>query len=331
VILLPVAIFFIQKVPAEELYYYLVKWPLLIQPKYGSLPYPALLPNPVLLFRGDQSLGSYFLTGLMRVPFYFALGVFVMSAITLAIGLRRWSPANWGMLLTLLFGITCFNLAMGRSDLAHFYPTTIPALILISPLLSQSVAGKGKKVLRPLVILSVLLLVCSLGVYIWKGIPPAKEQLASPNLKRARGIYLHPSLARELEEAVKFVNMNSSGDDRIFVGNVRHDEGAINDIMFYFLAERRSATKFFALAPGLVTTEVVQKQIVHDLENYEVDYVIIWLNSKKYLTAGQAQAAPNGERVRILDHFIQRNYLPIQKFGNYLILHHKDPLQRTSL
>jgi hypothetical protein len=318
VILLPLAIFFLMKVPADQLYFSFIQWPLQIWPNYGSLPYPAPLENPALLLSGQRAPGPYFLTGLMRVPYYFPVVVLLLALLVLAVpALRKRLRTAWGMLLIFIFGLTSFNLARGRSDIAHLLLVAISAAILVSPLLAATLESMRRlhRTFLLLVIGMILLFAfSSLIFYISKSIPPSKKLLASPQLHPARGIYLLPSSARPLEQAAQFVRSQTAEDARIFVGNVRHDQGTINDIMFYFLAERASATKYFALAPGLITAANVQREIVGDLKRYHVNYIVIWTRSQRYLTPQES------EGVTILDDFIRTHYRPIRKFGEYIIL-----------
>ncbi|MGC9064507.1 MAG: hypothetical protein ACP5JL_07520, partial [bacterium] len=92
--------------------------------------------------------------------------------------------------------------------------------------------------------------------------------------ERARGIYVFPGQDYFVLATVKFIQMNTKPDEKIFIGDSRHDRIFVNDIMLYFLSERNSATKYHELHPGLATTKEVQDEIIEELKRNNVRYVV---------------------------------------------------------
>lgn len=123
--------------------------------------------------------------------------------------------------------------------------------------------------------------------------------------------------AEPLLQAVRYIRRVTRPDERIFVGNPRHDKIFANDVMFYFLTGRHIATKYHDLHPGLVTTQAVQRQIVDDLRRNTVKYIIIVSRWEPLKTPNKANKRSGAI---LLDDFIKRNYTEVESFGTYRIL-----------
>ena len=90
-------------------------------------------------------------------------------------------------------------------------------------------------------------------------------------IDRAGCIYL----SKEQEQAVEFIKLHTQVGESIFVGNRRHDLISINDVGFYFLSNRLSATKYHDLFPGVATTRPVQEEIVNDIKLKSLDWIVL--------------------------------------------------------
>ena len=123
-------------------------------------------------------------------------------------------------------------------------------------------------------------------------------------------------VALDQEAAVQYVLEHVPPDQAIFVGNVHHDRIFLNDIVFYFLAERRSATQYHHLHPGLATTEPVQRDIINSLEAGPVDLVVLYSGAEG---VNEPNLSSVSSGVHILDQFIRANYVPTVTFGQYQI------------
>jgi hypothetical protein len=62
----------------------------------------------------------------------------------------------------------------------------------------------------------------------------------------------------------------------IFVGNTQHEQVFDNNVIFYYLAEHASATKYIDLHPGVATTAAVQNQIINDIAKHDTNYLVLW-------------------------------------------------------
>ncbi|MCL4529741.1 MAG: hypothetical protein M1282_10020, partial [Chloroflexi bacterium] len=74
------------------------------------------------------------------------------------------------------------------------------------------------------------------------------------------------SLNKDQEQAVEYIKTHTDEDEPIFVGNQQHDRIVVNDVGFYFLANRPNASRYAELFPGVVTTLEVQKEIVQSMK-----------------------------------------------------------------
>jgi hypothetical protein len=129
------------------------------------------------------------------------------------------------------------------------------------------------------------------------------------NLERARGVGVNPYQA----DAIHYIQRVTFPWEPIFVGNNRHDLTYNNDIMFYFLSERASASRYHELSPGSAASRPVQSEIVEDLQRHNVRYLVLLTRFQN--PGGTNEPVP----VRLLDEFIANNYQAIQKFGDWSI------------
>ncbi|MBC7321052.1 glycosyltransferase family 39 protein [bacterium] len=152
---------------------------------------------------------------------------------------------------------------------------------------------------------------------IWIFVSFSKPGLVPSLLDRARGIYVFENQEYFLSTTIKFIQANTKPDESIFVGNSRHDRIFVNDVMFYFLSERHSATKYHELHPGLATTEEVQREIIEELKKNNVRFIVLWSGAENVSEPNESSISSG---VTILDDFIKMNYAPVMYFGPYKVL-----------
>lgn len=98
------------------------------------------------------------------------------------------------------------------------------------------------------------------------------------------------------------------------MGNGRHDFAFGNDVLFYFLAERESATADHEFNPGVTTTAETQAAIIADLREREVRYVV---RATLFDQIREPNASGESSGVFELDRFLEREYAPVARFGRY--------------
>ncbi|MBM4460769.1 MAG: glycosyltransferase family 39 protein [Chloroflexi bacterium] len=123
-------------------------------------------------------------------------------------------------------------------------------------------------------------------------------------------------LGQDQERAAEYVRAQTGPDERIFVGNTRHDLIFVNDLLFYFLADRPSATRYAELHPGLATTLPIQQAIVQELASQDVQWVV----TLRMWESREPNASSVSSGVTHLDDFIRDNYATVTTFGGYRVL-----------
>jgi len=333
VILLPICIFFVSAVGAGELLSNLFIFPIKVFPEFRGTPYPPPCPNPMLIANGNLSVGRFLRKTLEYFPFYFPFIILPIIILHLADVIRTkcsLTEKHWLIILMFLISLTFFNQVRVRSDSVHLMPTLIPLSIIFPLLLIAFPKQKNDKInnkIRKILVFVSIMLALSFGRHFIRLIgrklylSPSTANLVSLELPRSKGIRLKPQDAEPLQKAVRYIQRTVPPQSRIFVGTFRHDKIAINNIMFYFLSERRSATKFHELHPGLATTSAIQRQIISDIKKHSVTHLVLWDIAENMIERKGKSSNNNGATE--LDEFINSNYQEIEVFGDFRILTRK--------
>lgn len=130
---------------------------------------------------------------------------------------------------------------------------------------------------------------------------------------RSRCFYLPDGAS----DAIRFIRQNTKPSDRIFVGTIRHDKIVVNDVAFYFLADRVPGTKWYHYDPGVQTSLDVQSRMVDDLNRAEVRYVVL---SRLFDQQVEPNDSSKSSGVFLLDQYIEKHYERVQDFGFYSVL-----------
>lgn len=328
VVVLPVLALLLSSVPWPTLWADLVFFPTTVYPSVRRLPFPGPLPPRTLLFEGRHPPARYFMTLLQRLSIYFPLVVFALTAAgLLARRLRQGrliGPDRLRFLL-LLLGLAYFNHARLRSDQIHLVAATLPAIILFNSLAYEWLSDRGRawavRLAAGGLCLALLVAVCApfritgASLLRWRKADPAPVPLT---LARARGLYAAPSVVGPLEEAVRYVQTHVPAGEKIYVGVSRHDQIFANDVLFYFLSERDSATPYHELHPGQADTAAVQAGIIDDLKRHRVAYLVL-----DETTDDEEPSDSHRVGAGDLDRYITRHYTPARQFGPFTILRRK--------
>ena len=319
-LLLPAGIYFFYHAGPRELVYDLIIFPTKVYPRMRSLPYlsPLLFLLPILC--NDFSFGRCLHMLFLEVPYYFPIFISAMVFLLLFNQFRlriynRMHIIKWRGLLFALLGLFFFTYASIRSDYTHLLP-----ILFISVIQFFFLAYEYR---RNRAIASVFLIAYLLFCYAivstrgWGTLKDALlryRQTAFFDVPRARGIPIDRSEI-DYRNAIRYIHTNTLDKEKIFVGNIRHDRIVTNDVMFYFLSERDSATKYYDLHPGVATEAAIQEKIIRDIEEQGVRYVVV---------CGWDFSEPNesskSSGVFLLDDFIKDRFAPVRSFGNYSIL-----------
>lgn len=311
---LPMSLYLLSVAPIYELWSELVV-DSIASIRYYVLPVPPLIPNPLPALTGVSSKLSY-ATYIVNqwTPFYLPFVIFGLTIFTLSRKIQIETHKYWAIILIMLLGLAFSVQAVRRADTIHFLPMHIPAVILLIFLLAQLYTARLKLALALSLALTILM---TFNYFIseplkkWFGdgaTYPLMECFSK--LERAGCV----SVDSDQERAAQFIQASVPSGEAIFVGNSRHDLIYINDIMFYFLADRASATQYHQLDRDFVPTLAIQQKIVESLAVNRVKYVVLvsrWENVMEPNVSGESSG------VRLLDDFIRENYLEIKDFGDW--------------
>ena len=113
------------------------------------------------------------------------------------------------------------------------------------------------------------------------------------------------------------MRLHTEPRDSIYVGLTRHDRSYGSDVAFYFIANRRSATKWEQFDPGVQSSAPIQQAMVRELRTAKPKAVVLE-------STWDAMREPNDSAVSsgvtILDDFIGETFAPAATFGPDAVL-----------
>jgi len=329
IIFFPAFLYFVTEAGIMPLYNDLVGYPIFVLNGFRRLPYPPLFPNLLkILLENNYSITKLliFIKGWMG--FYFPVFIYIFIGIYIILKSKlknkdKKTKINFQKYLFLtIFGLFLFLQSLSRADDIHFFATTIIAIILLNAflgffylkLISRSFPIK---ILLFMVLFFLFNIYISYPFYNWSknayNVFVNKSRLLSKSdIKRSIFILLDS----DQSSAILYIQKYVPKDEYIYVGLSRHDKVFINDIAFYFLADRTPPTKYYIFNPGSLTKEV-QNEIINQLIVKRVRYLVLF---SKYANYNESNMSSISNGVTILDKFIGNNYKQVQNYGNYKIL-----------
>lgn len=299
----PVAIFFLAKVPLSVLTYDLITFPLQVFPRVRGVPFPSLsIPDTLYVY----------------APFLvFAIGTFLFGVYSKAVPVDRKLTATLAM--ASLLGILFINQSRVRMDESHAAPYIFLAVLVGSILIVQTPVVSGAK---NLLLGSRLLCAAALAAAL---IQPFGETISFAGKLEAvagqgSGLPRAPSiiLSKETVNIVKIIDANTQPGEYIYVGVTTHDRISSNEPLFYFLCDRECPTKYDELHPGQATTAIVQREIVADLDRHHVDWILLTNQPNQEPNEGSISSG-----VHLLDDYIRDNFQVVTQNARHLILKRK--------
>jgi len=125
----------------------------------------------------------------------------------------------------------------------------------------------------------------------------------------------------ETVETSQYVQRSTDPDDPVFVGASRHDKLFANDVLLYFLLNRKPATKWYQFDPGLQTSAPIQQEMIDELERSKPKLIVLE-------TRWSEMNEPNGSALSdatLLDDYIKQTFEPAETFGTNEILRRRSP------
>ena len=324
VIVLPAILLILLVVPPATLWNNLVSFPATVFPSVRALPYPKLVPDPRLLAGGLKALPRALPILARQWPYYFPYLVTGLTALYLLVRVlllpwrklaRPEAVRLGGNAFLTLFAVASISQSRIRADLIH-----LVQVLIVSFVLCIGLVGLAWRSWKPAGIAAILVVLVCLAPFIQQAVEERQQLFkrgiwaATPDtyhqIPAAWGMPVDPDQAA----AVRYILRSLPEDTPLYVGLSRHDRIFVNDALFYFLAGRKSATRYNELHPGVATTQAVQEEIVADLDRLQVPLVVIF-------SMFEGVVEPNGSGkssgVQILDIYLKRAYQPGAGFGPY--------------
>jgi hypothetical protein len=260
--------------------------------------------------------------------FYLPLVIVVAAAITFRqVGAAR-RPTR---VLLLMCSLSALALAAQRLDTPHVYPAIMFSLVLLCVCVATWQLENRK--LLPNLLLSGAIFWYGLGALIsWNG-QIAELRVAAPNgsepvkLRYSRNAPPNETvrtgpilLAFDQGQAVRYIQRHLAPGKPLYVGAATHALAWSNDALFCFLADRPPITRFDMFVPGITTGAAVQSEILGDIRQKQVEYVVLFRTPPSH--EPNLSSVDNG--VRILDDAIRQDYIQVAEFGRYTIWHRRD-------
>lgn len=211
----------------------------------------------------------------------------------------------------LCFSLGLVLLAASRPDRSHAMPALLTGFVVVLACIS-GVRARPLRVLCAIVALGVVGLQLAAGVRTMLPDVVAHAPWAPCLNAPARAGCV--AVEDDQTQAVAYVRSVTSPDERIFVGNNRHDRIFIGDSSFYYLADRLPATRYDELHPGLTDQAQIQSTIIEEIRS--VRYVVLWDAPE----STEPNASSVGSGVTLLDDYLRSHYRTVHAAGSYQVL-----------
>jgi len=244
------------------------------------------------------------------------LGILAWLGLGLWRGRMKAGGRAFAIMACALFGFGLLARASSRFDDGHMAPMLLMAMVGLAIMhgLARAAFPKSARVWVALAALGLgAFCIQPLGKRVWDDARHYPPWQRGSELAAARGIAPDSG---DQEAAAHYIQAHTLPGTPVFVGNLRHDRIFINDCMFNFIAERSCPTAYSELHPGVATTWPVQEQIIRDLKERDVRWVVLW--DAPLPDEGNESARSSG--VSALDEYLRSKYARVAAFGRYLVL-----------
>jgi hypothetical protein len=324
------AIALVSVVPLQDAVEPLITYPAQVYPYVRSLPYPPF-PSAALLSGAPSGMRAIVdFIGVYLPVVVVPMGLLVYLEYRRSTHVSQ--PRAWLVLLLTSIIVTLYVKGAVRVSPLHLAQSMLPAIALLAIVAcprTSAVSARSRWLRAPTLICLTLVAAIPLPVLIQR-LPQADgrdagvlqriktaywatRSLCGPQaVARARCFATDPHQL----EAIRYVVARVPAEERIYVGAGRHDRLFAADVMFYFLAERDAATKFYDLIPGLQTTHRIQQHIISDLQKHGVRYVVL---VTLFDNVAEQNLSAISTGVTTLDDFIRDHYKLDAQFGSYAV------------
>lgn len=297
-------------IPMSDIYEQFIKLPFSIFPNYRSLPAP--LPfKSIYVDSGVLSMQRNLLTIWEFVVFYLPLVLSVIG-IYLYLTKRKQKNVKTSIIFIILTTLSLFGQASVRSDVEHAMPSLVLSVVLLSYFLSVS----ERKFTKAVIIITILFTVSFPIIKKYQAFEAASlGKTEYYSIKSAYGISSGVAWKNSVESTFRFIQNNVPQNECIFVGNTKHSNLIANNVILYFLTERKPCSKYHELHPGVATRADIQQNIISDIRTKKVRFIVLY--DEDYRQEPNMSSYEKGSD--LLDSSIAVNFHAIKKFGSFSI------------
>jgi len=208
------------------------------------------------------------------------------------------------------FAALCQLQTLGRADYNHQAQAAFPAMIVLGHIGSPALIrvhgrlSRGRKLSR---LAGFSAVTSAFAITIVVG----ALSVPSVNLEA-----LGPT-DRDLIAGIRTISDNTSKDELIFVGLTDHRITFLNDMVAYYLADRRSAVRVAMFNPGVTNTDRVQLEMAADLDRAHASLLLLdvrWANVSEAFNDSSILGST------ILDSYIGAHYVLACDYDSIRIL-----------
>lgn len=326
-------LYYLSRASLYPFIYNIIIYPARYYNRGRHLPFPAIHWD----WRWDDKVGIYLLIPIIAISFYVALG--------------RWLPirgererdsqvlsteqATRGFLVTFsLLALVMFFKGFVRVSLLQMYLSILPSLLLVAVLFQHKSALT--RLMRTFVTLLAFLFVFSAclaslrevrsqhlkhvsilesaALSVRGALPQTRAAWCKTRNSITAGLCFLPD--DDHIQVIEFIAAHTRPDQRLFIGQTRHDIVYANDNFTYFATQRLPATRWSIFDPDLVNRSDIQTQIIHDLEVFAPPYIAL---DTEFDQVREPNDSSISSRVTLLDDYIHSRYQRVETFGEMSI------------
>jgi hypothetical protein len=333
IVTLPPIVFLLTSVPVNDWWFSLFVVPAQIYPSTRTLPFPDIVPALLALWQSRNA------DALIELSVYSPLIITTVCAVILVLELGTQNTAetrdhraiqlSFCALLTLASALLYVK-GIVRTSPIHLIQSIIFSIVLLQ--ICASAVWTKTAGYR-------LAIVACFACILAPSIPALLRTLDTSRNNMVAGTHLfNPTfctseldarncfrVSRDFANARQYIIANTSSQDTIFLGTGRHDKIFANDVAFYFLARRMSATKWHQFHPGIQTRRDIQTEMISEMESRQPSYVVL---DTKWDSVLEPNSSAQSSGNTSLDQYIQSNYAHAASFGTYHIYKPRPELRK---
>lgn len=276
----------------------------------------AALPMPDLLAGQEVANNAFSLPALIASPLQAGIVLTLLAPIlagliVLAGRRRRWPHDTGAAALLGVLALAVIPQMVHRPDFVHAVYTVTPALVLCTGLLEVRARSASPSGLL-LAACGVALLVLPIHQTVFHASSVRKLAVGSFG-ERAGG--LDGDQAPAERRLAAFIDAHTRPDEEIFVATAQNRLPVVNSPTVYYLANRRSAVRYFTFEVGLVTRAGFQRRIVRTLERKGTRLVVRYGNMTLFpLAPGKLRPGSI-----LLDGYLAAHFRRVAAFGSWVV------------